>query len=328
MCRLEKNACQWSQDLLRKLLVGLKIEDPSVGVVEITELTSIEGEAAAYNRKAKLIFFYEWVIKGCWEGCLNGNETKINGKFEIPNVSEENSADEIDVQVTVDEESRKTKGADVLKEMVHKKGTGLIQGKIAEYVTKLKNDFAKDLIKPTKDQVQSTSNSGVNLVKETSSKLHINNSTNSKVTTASKPSAPSTGFDARDLTLSEELKCKSEEIFRVFITSELMSAFSRGNATVDPVIGGTFSMFDGNISGSFTKIVPNEVIEQKWRFKQWPEGYHSDVTITFEEKTDHTLVTINQKGIPSNDYDRTENGWKVNYFRSIKQCFGFGAMLY
>ena len=31
-------------------------------------MTSIEGEATANNRKAKLIFFYEWVIKGEWSG--------------------------------------------------------------------------------------------------------------------------------------------------------------------------------------------------------------------------------------------------------------------
>ena len=35
---------------------------------ELTELTSIEGEATANNRKAKLIFFYEWVLKGEWSG--------------------------------------------------------------------------------------------------------------------------------------------------------------------------------------------------------------------------------------------------------------------
>jgi len=38
------------------------------GKCEITSVTSIEGEASANNRKAKLIFFYEWVIKGEWSG--------------------------------------------------------------------------------------------------------------------------------------------------------------------------------------------------------------------------------------------------------------------
>lgn len=36
--------------------------------VKIKEITKCDGEASANNRKAKLIFFYEWVINGDWEG--------------------------------------------------------------------------------------------------------------------------------------------------------------------------------------------------------------------------------------------------------------------
>lgn len=35
---------------------------------KIKDVSKIEGEATANNRKAKLIFFYEWVINGEWEG--------------------------------------------------------------------------------------------------------------------------------------------------------------------------------------------------------------------------------------------------------------------
>lgn len=38
------------------------------GTCEIKEISSIEGEASANNRKAKLIFFYEFEIKGEWSG--------------------------------------------------------------------------------------------------------------------------------------------------------------------------------------------------------------------------------------------------------------------
>lgn len=43
---------------------------------ELKEVTSIEGEASANNRKAKLIFFYEFFIKGEWSG-----EVKKNNEF-------------------------------------------------------------------------------------------------------------------------------------------------------------------------------------------------------------------------------------------------------
>lgn len=53
----------------------------------------------ANNRKGKLIFFYEWVIKADWVADLDdpdAEETK--GTLEIPNLSEENEAHEVDVR--------------------------------------------------------------------------------------------------------------------------------------------------------------------------------------------------------------------------------------
>ena len=69
------------------------------------------------NRKGKLIFFYEWDIKLKWKGTLtpedppcgkegdsddddDGKETKeFSGEIEIPNLSEENEPEDIDVSV-------------------------------------------------------------------------------------------------------------------------------------------------------------------------------------------------------------------------------------
>lgn len=65
------------------------------------------------NRKGKLIFFYEWAIKLKWKGTLtpedpptnidNDDETvdqkEYSGEIEIPNLSEENDPEDIDVSV-------------------------------------------------------------------------------------------------------------------------------------------------------------------------------------------------------------------------------------
>lgn len=60
-----------------------------------------EGEAVANNRKGKLIFFYEWNIILKWVlNELNEKSSKnIEGKINIPNLSEENDINEIDVSI-------------------------------------------------------------------------------------------------------------------------------------------------------------------------------------------------------------------------------------
>ena len=47
------------------------------------------GEARANNRKAKLIFFYEWEIALKWKGHVTGKDKEITGKVEIPNMNNE-----------------------------------------------------------------------------------------------------------------------------------------------------------------------------------------------------------------------------------------------
>lgn len=57
-----------------------------------------EGEAVANNRKGKLIFFYEWNIILKW--VLSEKSSKgIEGKINIPNLSEENDISEVDVSI-------------------------------------------------------------------------------------------------------------------------------------------------------------------------------------------------------------------------------------
>lgn len=56
-----------------------------------------EGEAVANNRKGKLIFFYEWNIILKWVS--NEKSSTIEGKINIPNLSEENDINEVDVSI-------------------------------------------------------------------------------------------------------------------------------------------------------------------------------------------------------------------------------------
>ena len=53
------------------------------------------------NRKAKLIFFYEWEISMEWMGSLSDGDEIIKGKIKIPNLSEENEPEEITVSFKI-----------------------------------------------------------------------------------------------------------------------------------------------------------------------------------------------------------------------------------
>ena len=92
--RTEKNATPWSKDKIKELLTSVKIEndeckcyntinfDVSLNnflydlysvICRVKDVTKCDGEASANNRKAKLIFFYEWTIQAEWEGMILEN---------------------------------------------------------------------------------------------------------------------------------------------------------------------------------------------------------------------------------------------------------------
>ena len=320
--RTEKNASQWSKDRLRELLTDLTIDEPGVGLCRISSVDSIDGEAVANNRKGKLIFFYEWVVKCEWKGNVNGSDEEIKGSIEIPNLSEENSAEEVDVEVSLTSDDF---NSEILKGMMRNKGTELIREQLKKYILGLRDDFAKDMIKPSKlmsggiNSFQTESQLNQKKEKSCEKKPVFNG-----VTT--KPSDDKLEFTS--LKMTEEFKCTAEEFYRSLTEVELLQAFTRSRAVMEPSPGGRFELFDSNISGINTELVTNKQIKQNWRFKAWPPDHYSSVTIDIEQKSDCTEVTVNQTGIPKNDFDRTENGWKHYYFESLKRTFGFGVSLH
>ena len=108
--------------------------------------------------------------------------------------------------------------------------------------------------------------------------------------------------------------------------------FSRSRADVRPALG-PFSMFDGNITGETIELEMGVKIVQRWRFRNWAEGHHSKVTITFREpEPGNCHLDLVQEDVPESDaygnenvMDTTEIGWKAQIFDRIRQAFGYGA---
>lgn len=315
----EKNATQWSKDKIKSLLSGKKIEG-EVFEAEITEITTLEGEASANNRKSKLIFFYEWELKGKWKGKRKGDKTSYNGKFEVTNLSEENTADELDVSFTT--ESSKEEAIEV-KEFLRKFGVNVVRECMGQYIKELKDEYGKNLILPT----EKSSNAAVQEKKECAT-ANIVKQTQALTTKEGPIAAQGVKIVCKKLSDSIDFKCRVEEIYRALTDRNMVMAFTRGE--VNEFCAGKgerFSLFGGNVSGEFTNLQHNQLIEMKWRFKGWPPEHYSNVKLQFLEKEDCTVVNLTQTGIPEKDYERTQSGWKQYYWESIKQTFGFGSRL-
>lgn len=322
----EKNASQWSKEKIKELFTNLVIEN-DIGTCRISDVSKIEGEASANNRKAKLIFFYEWSIKMEWKGSVKGCDEQIKGKIEIPNLSEENDPSDVDFNVTSKNNSQE---AEKLKELIRTKGAELLRKKVAEYIRDLKEEFSVGMILPQKD------GGNINdIIEKTPEKSEKNRTVQSKVA-----QSKSSEFGLKNLNISgvkihttslnlkETFKCTAEEFYNALTIKEMVQAFTHGPCKMELHKGGKFELFGGNVSGEFMTLVPSKKLEMKWRFSGWPAGHYSNVTLNIHQKEDSTEVTLAHTGIPVNDLERTKSGWNHYYWESMKKTFGFGAMLF
>ncbi|KAG5895578.1 hypothetical protein JTB14_002340 [Gonioctena quinquepunctata] len=310
----EKNASPWSQDRIKELFKDLKVPAEDAEII-ISQVEKLEGEASASNRKGKLIFFYEWDIVLKWEGQLkDGTDRKLSGQIKIPNLSEENDVSELDIQITVtDEDEEGTK----LKNIMLNSGRDLIRSQLAKYLSGLKEEFSKGMILPKKDEVKPDS------VKNLTS--GFNKKINMEPIQKKETKQIGLKIDTKTIKETNKFQCTAQEFYDALTRIEMVTAFTRGHVKLDPVKGGKFELFGGNIIGTFEELVPTKKIVQQWRYKQWPQGHYSKVTIGIDQKNDHTEVTLEQIGVPSGEYDTTKQNWHRYYWDAMKQAFGFGA---
>ncbi|XP_053672059.1 activator of 90 kDa heat shock protein ATPase homolog 1 [Anopheles nili] len=319
----EKNATPWSKEKLTALLDGFVIADAGQECT-ITKIEKLEGEATANNRKGKLIFFYEWNITLVWSGRCQDEE--VTGKVSVPNLSEENDVDEVELTVSVDNSNE---ASQKLKMFMYNIGRDKLRTQLGCYISSLKADFAKGLILPKKDvngeelappkqDKQTVFASGFN-------KMKIDLET----VTSSDDSAKKVGckLDVKTLKIVEKFQCQVHELYDALTREDMVTAFTRGHVKHEMFKGGDFVYFGGNISGKFEDIVPNKKIVHTWRYKQWPAGHYSTVTMQFEEKEDHTVLNMTQTMIPSAELETTRQNWERYYWNSIRSAFGFGSFL-
>nr|AIU47030.1 heat shock protein [Phenacoccus solenopsis] len=316
----EKNACQWSQDTLKKLLVGLEIEGDHFRCV-ITDLDKCQGEAVVNNRKGKLIFFYEWDIVASWQGKVRGKEETIEGKVAIPNLSEENDISEVDISFSLKENSDT---GSLLKEFLYNDGASKVREQLRVYLRDLKEEFSKGLILPKKDEADSkTCKDQINnLSSKFDKKITVNNAQADK-----QQKNIGVKIATKTLTTSQSFQCTGPELYNALTQMELVTAFTNGPVKMEVKEGGKFELFGGNIHGTFLELVPNKKIVQRWRTKRWPAEHYSTVTITIEQQNDDTTLNLVQTGVPDNEFEGTKDNWDRYYWDAIKRTLGYGSFI-
>jgi uncharacterized protein YndB with AHSA1/START domain len=125
-----------------------------------------------------------------------------------------------------------------------------------------------------------------------------------------------------EFTISTILPASPEKVFRAWLSSDGHSAMTGSPANVEPRVDGTFTAWDGYITGKTLELKPYTRIVQAWRTSEFPdESPDSRLEILLEPTKKGSKLTLIHSNIPPDQADSYEGGWEDNYFKPMKVYF-------
>ena len=131
--------------------------------------------------------------------------------------------------------------------------------------------------------------------------------------------------------LEEGFRCQPANLYEALLDERLVSQYTMSPARIELKEGGSFSLFDGSITGTLTSLQPPHSFTQQWRFKEWREGELSTVTVTLTAlDRDTCKLHLIHRHVPEHDrygnrdvQSKVEAGWRNFFFLRIQKMMGY-----
>jgi activator of HSP90 ATPase len=120
--------------------------------------------------------------------------------------------------------------------------------------------------------------------------------------------------------IQSSFNLKPEILFKAWLDSTIHGEMTGTDAEIDPKVNGSFSIWNGYITGKTLELVQDKKIVQSWRTTDFPEGSDYSVTeVEFHSIPEGTRLTIWHYNIPEGQGKEYKEGWKKFYFKPMKE---------
>src|SRR5580700_11153040 len=103
---------------------------------------------------------------------------------------------------------------------------------------------------------------------------------------------------AKAIHQEEDFKAAPAKIYEAMLDAKQFAVLTGGAAQMNPEPGGTFSFFDGHITGRNIELTLNHRIVQAWRAGGWPEGVYSIARFELVPLGTGTRIVFDHTGFP------------------------------
>ena len=110
-----------------------------------------------------------------------------------------------------------------------------------------------------------------------------------------------------------------EDVYLALTNPNTIQLWSGEEAEMSTEAGSEFSLWDGSIVGKNLEFIDGKKVVQQWYFGE--QAADSIVTIILHPHQEGTSVELKHTNIPDEDFDDIVDGWKENYFGSIREFY-------
>ena len=112
-------------------------------------------------------------------------------------------------------------------------------------------------------------------------------------------------------------------VYEAWLNGPLHSAMTGAKATASAKEGGSFTAWDGYISGKNIELKKDVKIIQGWRTTEFAQSApDSRLEITLKKTKSGTEISLDHSGIPDGQSKAYMKGWRDFYFKPMKKYFG------
>ena len=124
--------------------------------------------------------------------------------------------------------------------------------------------------------------------------------------------------------ISDLIPASPQAIYDAWLDGEGHSNLTGGAAaSAEPRLGGSFTAWDGYISGTFTELEPGRRIVMAWRTTEFPDDAGpSRLEMLLDPAPGGTRVLFRHSKIPEGQAEGYRQGWIDFYFTPMKAYFG------
>ena len=124
---------------------------------------------------------------------------------------------------------------------------------------------------------------------------------------------------SRSIHQETDFKASPQRIYEVLLDSKQFGEFTGLPAKISHDAGGSFSLFDGYITGRNVELLPNRRIVQAWRAGSWDEGVYSIIRFELKPQGSGTHLIMDHEGFPPGARESLNSGWKERYWDPLRK---------